>query len=174
MATLDIIDSAFVLGGSAQYAVAFDHGPGGATLTPVTIAGTVQALAPTWWLLCPSNAALNCPIVPKDVKRNEDIMSITVDRPGGKIIASTPPLGNHFNMQVWNREGRAERDKIMAILHSGLTMRLVSILNEAWYVRLANGTEATMQQWAPLPGEVTALRDAHVIGFALDEVIFRG
>lgn len=174
MPTLNVLDSAFVLGGSARYAVAFDSGPGGAALTPVSIAGTVTANAPTWWLLCPSNSALNCPIVPKEVKRTESVMSITVDRPGGKVIASTPPLGNHFNMQVWNREGLAERQKIEAILKSGLTLRLVSIWTDSWYVRRVGDVEVTPQQWAPLPGETTALRDASVITFALDEVIYRG
>ena len=172
MATLTLHDSAFILGGaSAQYAVAFDTGAGQGTIAPVTIAGDVVAQAPTWWLLCPSNAGLNVPIFPKEVKRSTDITSISVDRPGGKVKASSAPNGYHFNMQVWNREGRAERDKIEAILLSGLTLRLVSILNEGWYVQLANGVEMEMQAWAPLPGETTVLRDAHVITFALDEVV---
>lgn len=173
MPTVSITDSAFLLGGSAQYAVAFDGGAGGATLAPVTLAGSVTALAPTWWLLCPSNAGLNCPLYPKDVKRTEQVMSISVDRPGGKVIASTPPLGQHFNIQVWNREGHDERVKIETILKSGLTLRLISIWGDSWYVRRVGDVEVTPQQWAPLPGESTLLRDASVITFALDEVIYR-
>ena len=173
MPTLSLYDSAFVLGGSAQYAVAFSGGAGEATSAPVTVAGDVTALVPSWWILCPENAALNTPIRVKEFKRSEPITSITAEAPGGAAIASTASLGAHINMQIWILEGPTEKARVLAALQSGLVLRIVSVINESWYVRMVNGVEVAMQVIAPLPSETTALRDAHVVTTAFTEVIYR-
>lgn len=168
MVTLNLTDSAFIAGGSASYAVAFDTGAATGTLAPVTLTGTVQITIPTWWLLVPSQPALNTPIQPKKVRVNTPITAVVVEQYRNTLVAATPPLAAHINMEIWIKSA-AEKAKVRAALECGEVIRIISVLNETWDVRLVSGIDDEMQAWAPLPGETTPLRDAHVFTVAFTE-----
>jgi len=161
MAIQTVPDINFPPGSATLYQAAFDGGAGGATSAPVVVGGAVTGTPQSWWILCPTNTAYNTPIDPRSVKIDYPVTTVTADQANNTVVASSPILAARIELEIY-AFSLAERVAVTAPLFSGLPLRLVSVTGDFWDVRVVQGIGHAPQRWAPLPDEVTPVRNAAI------------
>lgn len=154
-----------------RYQVSFDTGPMTETSVPVDVnggAGASTAIT-SWWLITPSAPEMNMPIEVSATEMLRPRKVASASGSDGSVVVSSAPLPRRMKLTVRARD-RATREKLDALLDSGLTMRVVNILGREWKMRLATDVGEQLLRWLALPTEITGLRDAHEISFELVEV----
>ncbi len=166
-----LVDYDVPLGESdVRYQVSFDAGPMTETSAPVAVgSGSISTVSTSWWLRVPSTPSMNTAITVISTQDDRGFNVMVAEDVERAVVVGSPPLSRSMALTV-RVHSEAERAKVDAILNSGLTMELVNILGRSWRVRLASNISEQLLRWAPLPGEVTQLRDAHELSFTLVEV----
>lgn len=168
--TVKVVDYDVPLGQSVRYQVSFDAGPMTETSAPVAVGtGSVSTVATSWWLRVPSAPTMSTPITVIETQDMRGFNTAVAEDVEHAVVVSSPPLSRVMKLTV-RVASKAERDKVDAILDSGLTFQVVNILGRSWTVRLAGDVTEQLLRWAPLPAEVTNLRDAHELSFTVVEV----
>ena len=145
-----------------RYQVSFDNGVMRETGTPSAVgSGDINTLTDDWYLICPTTPALNQVLDLAAFERETPRTVYVADNPERTVVVTSAGLGSRFPMTLRTTTA-AKRAALQAALDSGEEFRLVSILGDSWWVRLASGVEETMIRGArPIAGEVTKHRAAH-------------
>lgn len=167
----DLLDRRTPLNADVEWQVSFDDGAMKETSAPVDVGtGSVNTAADHWFLMCPTQSALDQPIEVSGVNIQERQRSIVAEQSGGSIIASSPRLGDRITLDIRTRSA-SERLAVDALLDVDAVLRLVDILGREWMVRPIGDRAHQLQRWKPLAAENTGLRDAHVRTVELAEVV---
>lgn len=161
--TQEMADKWLTSGGRAHRSVA--HALAGMASS----VGDVSTVSTSWWLRVPSAPSMNTPITVIETQDTRGFNSVVAEDVEHAVVVSSPPLSRVLKLTV-RVHSEAERNRVDAILDSGLTFEVVNILGRSWKVRLAGDITEQLLRWAPLPTEVTNLRDAHELTFTAVEV----
>jgi hypothetical protein len=169
--TTQVLQDAWVplLLSSLTYAVAFDNGPMTETTIPQTLTGTTSTVTANWYLVVPASPALSTRIEVAEVQMVRGKRSVTAEQPGGSVTATSKPLAQRLALKIRVRS-KAERLAVNAALDAGLALRVIDVFGREWLMRPTTGTDDQIQRWAPVAGEITGLRDGHILSVALVEV----
>jgi hypothetical protein len=155
---------------TVSYAVAFDDGAMTETSAPDQIGTAGVDTTPVAWLfVVPSDPALSTQVEVSAISEIDPVPSVAAFEPGGGLVTSGERLGKVMTMTLRTRS-KAERLAVEAVIFSGLTIRVVGILGEAWLMRLSSDRQRQLQRWRPTAAESTGLRDAFEHSFTLVEV----
>lgn len=165
-----LIDYEVPLGQSVRYQVSFDAGPMTETSAPVAVgSGGTSTVSTSWWLRVPGTPSMSTPITVIETQDTRGFNTVVAEDVEHAVVVGSPPLSRTMKLTV--RTGsKAEREKVDAILDSGLTFEVVNILGRSWKVRLVGDVVEQFLRWQALPSEVTKLRDAYEISFTVVEV----
>jgi hypothetical protein len=153
-----------------RYQVTFDNGAMRETGTPSAVgSGDIATLIDDWYLIVPGTPALNQVIDVAGFDMTRPRAVYVADNPERTVVVSSAALGSRFRVTL-RTITPAARTALLALLDSGEEMRLVSILGESWWVKLAGEIQEGMLRGArPTGAEVTRHRSAHRYELALVE-----
>lgn len=153
-----------------RYQVSFDNGAMNETGTPSAVgSGDIATLTDDWYLIVPGAPSLNQVIDVASFDMTRPRTSYVADNPERTVVVSSAQLGARFQVTL-RTVTPAARTALLALLDAGEEMRLVSILGESWWVRLAGDVKEVMLRGArPTSAEVTKHRSAHRYDLTLVE-----
>lgn len=158
---------------SLRYQVTFDAGAMTETDTPAQVGSGSDVATPaaSWYFRVDDDASLNTPVFirtwrSREILRTQAALQGATDASVSRaLVASSRPLATMLTLDIWLRSV-AERRAVLAVLRSGLAIRISDVQGRVYLMRLTEG-----QQMVPRRAKgnlstdhgATGLRDLHVL-----------